>query len=118
MDMWDILQHYQISEARRMAIDAQRNSERASGKIEDRLDTLVLANAAMWSILRDHLGITDEQLLTRMKELDALDGVFDGKLGSRRGTCSGCGRTVTARKGQCMYCGETLGGEAPFDKAV
>ena len=46
-------------------------------ELQTRIDTLVMVNMAMWSLLRDKTGLTEDDLLERVREVDLADGVED-----------------------------------------
>jgi hypothetical protein len=95
----------------RAAAEATGSARRAStsvAQLEDRLDRATLACEAMWHILRDKLGVTDEELLNRMNDLDLTDGELDGKVRKGAVTCPACDRTITSRFPRCMYCGQAV----------
>lgn len=75
-------------------------------ELQDYVDQLVLATSAMWTILRDKLGVTDEELAARMAELDLADGKRDGKIARATAPCAKCGKALSGRRMRCMYCGE------------
>jgi hypothetical protein len=80
-----------------------------SEALEARCDRLAVLCEAMWTLLRDQLNLTDEQLLDRINEVDLTDGRLDGKV--ERGsaiTCHKCNRNVARKFAKCMYCGEPL----------
>ncbi len=81
--------------------------------LERRLERALLGCEAMWSILRDKLGVTDEELYERMNDLDLSDGQLDGKVRREPGRCGKCGRTVSPNIPKCMYCG-ALSQTSPF----
>jgi ribosomal protein S27AE len=83
------------------AIDAKRNVK----FVEDRLDRLTLVNMAMWSLLKDKTGVTEEDLINRMVEIDISDGRADGKVTPGVRKCGKCGRTLAAKHRKCLYCG-------------
>jgi hypothetical protein len=78
---------------------------------------LTLTNLAMWTILRDKLGVTDQELERKVCELDMLDGVQDGKLTAGPWTCAACKRPNTPRRLACMYCGQERAKSSPFPLA-
>ena len=86
-------------------------------ELEHRLERLALACSAMWSLLQTHTGLTDEQLQEKIKQIDAADGVVDGRLGRAMLHCPGCGRSVSPRRGKCIYCGAACGGQSAFEKS-
>jgi hypothetical protein len=62
----------------------------------------------MWELLRDQLGLTDEQLKAKMLEIDARDGVVDGKIGAELVDCPHCGQKASTFKPNCVYCGNRI----------
>lgn len=72
--------------------------------VEDRVDRLVLAVAAMWSLLEE-TGLTTEQLQERIRTMDEADGVADGKMTPRPTVCRSCGSKVAASLAACQFCG-------------
>jgi len=76
--------------------------------LEKRLDRAMLACEALWSIVRDKLDLTDEQLAQRMNDLDLADGKLDGKVRKTAVSCPKCGRTIKRSLPKCMYCGQPI----------
>ncbi|MHC4697099.1 MAG: hypothetical protein ACYTFA_10180, partial [Planctomycetota bacterium] len=76
--------------------------------VEDRLDRALLACEAMWSILRDKLGVTDIELVERINDVDLSDGKLDGKVRKTAVACPKCHRTISQRFPKCMYCGQPI----------
>ena len=113
-EFWNILQQQQIQ-------DLSNTAERSARKIEDldtrkdqtqeQLDRLKLGCQAMWELLREHHGITDDELRAKIMEIDARDGKVDGKIGPEVLDCPGCGRKVNTGKGRCAFCGEAIPGD-------
>lgn len=95
-----------ISDAKRQARRAASTTEILQGQV----DRLALAVEALWTLLRDSTGITDEQLRARIKEIDLSDGKLDGKVTRAPSKCPDCGRTVAKRHLRCIYCGKELEG--------
>jgi ribosomal protein L32 len=62
----------------------------------------------MWELLRDNVGITDEQLVSKIREVDMRSGRLDGKAPEQPAECQSCSRTVNARHVVCLYCGAEL----------
>jgi hypothetical protein len=106
--LWEFEQHRRIAENEGLASRADHNAREARYKTtshEGRLDTMTLAVMAMWSILQDRLGVTEDQLVKRMQELDLSDGKLDGKVAQPASTCVSCSRVMNARYKRCIYCG-------------
>ena len=87
---------------------AAREALTQQAEVEARLDRTLLAFEAMWTLLRDKLGVTDQELVQRINELDLSDGKLDGKVRKSPVSCPSCGRTLSRRFPKCMYCGQAV----------
>lgn len=85
-----------------------RTAARDVQELESQLDRALLACEAMWSFMRDKLGLTDEQLVQRINDIDLSDGKLDGKVRKKPVTCPKCNRTISPRFPACMYCGQVI----------
>jgi hypothetical protein len=99
---------------------AEASNEASAAKLEatelrDQLARMKLACAAVWELLKEKTGLTEDDLATRMAILDAKDGVADGKLTRSIRKCVKCGRTVPAKQNKCMYCSETQPADSIFE---
>jgi hypothetical protein len=74
-------------------------------RLEEKVERLVLVNRAMWELVREAHGFTEEQLFEKVLEIDLRDGVQDGKLKKHVATCANCGRKISPRRKKCLYCG-------------
>jgi len=72
--------------------------------LNERIDQLAMIVRSMWALLEEG-GVTAEQLMAKLEELDMQDGVADGKV--RRGPveCPSCNSKVAAGLTKCQYCG-------------
>ena len=95
------------SEAAHAAGKAQ-SAKRHAEEVEGRLDRALLACEAMWTLLRDKLGLTDMELVDRMNQIDLSDGKLDGKVRKGAVSCPKCSRTISSRFPKCMYCGQAI----------
>jgi hypothetical protein len=85
--------------------------------VEDRVDRLILIVAAMWSLLEEQ-GLTEAQLLERIKSLDEADGTSDGKFTPQPSVCRQCSAKVGPGLAACQFCGtavDTSSQPGPFD---
>lgn len=87
---------------------AAREARTQQVEVEARLDRTLLAFEAMWTLLRDKLDLTDQELVQRINELDLSDGKLDGKVRKSPVSCPSCGRTLSRRFPKCMYCGQAV----------
>ena len=69
------------------------------------IDKLILVNRALWEIISESQGLTDEYLLNKVNEIDMRDGVLDGKMREPVRKCSSCGRILQQGYVKCIYCG-------------
>jgi hypothetical protein len=87
---------------------AGARADRAGRRVEEleaRLDRALMTMEAMWALLRDKLGVTDEELGTAIVEVDLTDGVIDGKARRPAAECAHCSRKIPRRFPRCLYCG-------------
>lgn len=87
---------------------AERARSQAEGLKSD-VEKLFLISQALWTLLKEQHGYTDEDLLKRVTEIDLQDGKLDGKLAKlpvdQRPNCNECGRKLMGKRQSCMYCG-------------
>lgn len=117
--LWNTIQDMRIR-------NVEGRTERVEGKAIDlesdagthhrRLEVMALANQALFEILRDRFGISEEEVIYRMAEIDARDGKKDGKIGARVVSCRRCGRKVSTTRQRCMYCAEIVTAGHLFEK--
>lgn len=96
------------SRAASLARDAAvADGTRHSNRIEDlneRIDELALILRAMWALLEDG-GVSNEQLIAKIEELDLKDGVADGRVRREPVDCPSCDSKIPAGLTKCQYCG-------------
>ena len=105
---WNLFQQLQLRSTEKYASDAKLQSKTNQNDIallEEKLDALSLACHAMFKILQDKHGLTEEQLEAKIQELDLQDGVLDGKISIDVKTCPDCGHKLNKRHKNCFYCG-------------
>ncbi len=99
---------------------AAGGSERAVNEVShlaDRLDRLVLVNMAMWSLLQEKTGLTEQDLMDRVQQVDLADGQLDGKARKPLAKCPDCDRVMSPRHKRCLYCGADRLDYSAFDSA-
>ncbi|HEX6222574.1 MAG TPA: hypothetical protein VF115_15890 [Acidimicrobiia bacterium] len=78
-----------------------------TNRIEDlneRIDQMAMLMRGMWALLEEQ-GLTTEQLVAKLEELDHSDGIPDGRMKSAPVRCSSCDSMVPAGMAKCQYCG-------------
>jgi hypothetical protein len=91
---------------------ASRDAAARPPPLEEQLGRLTLACTAMWTLLKQRTGVTDQELLEAIQEVDLRDGVLDGQYRPPALTCPACGRRNNRRRRTCMYCEAPLPSEA------
>lgn len=76
--------------------------------LEANLAKVLLISEALWEMLRDNLGLTDEQLREKIYEVDMRDGTLDGKHQRKAVECPSCSHMVSSRHPACLYCGQII----------
>jgi ribosomal protein S27AE len=118
MGVWGSVYNYHVaSEAARSAqkgISRTRRLQDEVRRLEDKLDKLTLVCMAMWSVLSEQAGVTEEALTERVQKLDLQDGKQDGKVSRSTRQCPQCGHTMSARHSRCLYCGAEDESAGPF----
>jgi len=89
---------------------ASAASEAASAKreimdVDNSLSRMTLICAALWELVKEHTNLTETDLLNKIAEIDAKDGVMDGKFTATARHCIKCQRVVQIKQTACMYCG-------------
>ncbi|MBI9018613.1 MAG: hypothetical protein JEZ07_15275 [Phycisphaerae bacterium] len=92
----------------RSSVNANR-LERQVKQLEANLAKSLLINEALWELMRDKMGITEQQLNDKLYEVDMRDGVLDGKnQRNQAANCPKCNRKVSPRHSACIYCGQEM----------
>ena len=102
--LWASRSSQQQPQQQGKAAGADRARAKADA-VETRLDRALLTMHAMWTLLHDRLGVTDEELAQRVVDLDLSDGILDGKVRRPPLECGSCHRTIPSRFPRCLYCG-------------
>ena len=98
------------SSARANAADAKTSVQ----FLQKEMDRLALVNEALWELLKEKVGVTDDQLMDKMMRLDLSDGKLDGKVTKGPLNCPECNKNNARRHDRCIYCGTPLKTK-PFD---
>lgn len=110
MDLFLYLrQNRRIGEAQKTAHSAENQAVNLEFKLRDmekEADVLALVNQALFEIVAEKLGVSEEDVLQKIEEIDMRDGVKDGKLGSSPSAlCPKCNRNYNVKLNKCLYCG-------------
>jgi hypothetical protein len=116
--LWDLIQQAQISQAKweaqnanSTAVDVQVENRLVKGrieKLEETVDRISLAAMAVAEIVRDRLGVTQDEIEAKVQEIDLRDGKLDGRLREPTNDCTHCHHINAPHRRKCLYCGEPL----------
>ena len=53
----------------------------------------------------EKLGVTESELIEKVKEIDLRDGIQDGKVSLSLTICPQCSRRYNTNANRCLYCG-------------
>jgi hypothetical protein len=116
--IWEVYQQTKIAGAEQTAEKALSKADRYAADIADvrrQVDRLTLACQAMWELIRDRTGLTEEDIEAKILEIDARDGNVDGKISTKSVSCTSCGRPTNSRRGSCVMCGAPIKREHQFE---
>lgn len=109
--IWDLLQQKQINRAEKTAGEAGSQASRTAGELEllrQQVERMGLACQAMWELLSEKHGLTQQELEARIAEIDRRDGRLDGKMAVQTLVCPGCGSAVHSKRVTCVICGTAI----------
>ena len=104
--LWDLYQQGQINETSRRVASVRQELSASEREMQRRIDKLTLINMALFSLLEEKLGLTQEQLADRVRDIDLSDGALDGRAAPPAIKCPRCSRVMSVRHKKCLYCGE------------
>lgn len=100
------------------AQSAQQDAQRAQNQVEllrKDIERLLLISEALWMVLKEQHGFTDDKLTQMITEIDLRDGQLNGHVARTQAeTCPHCGRTLAKNLTCCMYCGKPVLDRNPF----
>jgi hypothetical protein len=113
----DMHDRVRVQQASTRAEQASAQSSETRGdvhRLQAEVDRLSLICRAMWSLMQDTSGLTEEDLMRRVEEVDLLDGKRDGRMRPAVRSCAQCGRNNKPQRSACMYCETPLPVESAF----
>ena len=73
------------------------------------VERLLIITEALWTLLKEKHGYSDEELYRQVEEIDLRDGKLDGKVArSAPLKCPRCNRTLMGNRPACIYCGQEV----------
>ncbi|GEM_PF-4185061 len=83
--------------------------------VED-IERLRLTCQAMWELLRDKHGLSDDDIEGKIQEIDLRDGVEDNQMTVTMVTCPSCGKQGRSYRRVCLYCATEIPKSEVFSK--
>ena len=108
---WELRQQNQIAKAAGDASSARSTARTLRddvARLKRQCDKSMLICEALWTLMRDRLGLDEDELLKLVAKIDLTDGHLDGRVCRPPGTCPACNRTIPRRLTNCMYCGHEI----------
>ena len=80
------------------------------------VERLLMIAEALWDMLKEQHGYSDDDLINRIAEIDMRDGQLDGRVAPTVPLeCPNCHRTLMKKRPVCLYCGTPVALN-PFDR--
>lgn len=108
---WEAQQNQNIARAGSEANQAKsqvQNLQRQVLHLSDRVERLSIACQALWELLRDKTDLQDDDIRSKMLEIDLRDGELDGKMTRRIIECATCKQRGNSARTTCLYCGADM----------
>jgi hypothetical protein len=109
--LWDLFQQYQIGQLDDK-IDRVQNgaskdpfARQSTHDLEERVERLALISYALFELLQEATGVTEEKLRAKVVEIDLRDGKGDGRATPQPSKCPKCEATISPKFGRCLFCG-------------
>jgi len=82
------------------------------------VERLLMITEALWALLKEQHGYTDDELIKRVNAIDLRDGVLDGQVATELSpVCPECHRQQPIKhRPTCLYCGSLIAPEDPFHR--
>ena len=109
--IWDLHQDSRIGQASNEARQASNKADAVVSefaRLQRRIDRLSLAAQAMWELLRDRSGVTEDELQTKILEIDLRDGLTNGRMQTQITDCPQCQAKTNSKRSTCVICGAPL----------
>ena len=98
---------------------AESKAARAEEKVRalsDEIERLLMITEALWEILKEQHGYTDDDLAHKIRDIDLRDGKLDSRVApSGVAQCPTCNRTLEKNRSYCIYCGQAVTRD-PFER--
>lgn len=91
------------------AMSEARNARTEVQALRFDVERLLMITEALWEILKQEHGYTNDSLLKLVNQIDMRDGRLDGKVENQPPSqCPRCHRTLMRHQSKCLYCGNPV----------
>ena len=101
--------------ARTTGVQAQAEAARATTEVrllKHHIERILMITEALWDMVKEQHGYTDDDLVKRVQQIDMRDGRLDGRVApSGVRSCPSCKRPTSGRHVMCIYCGRAVSGD-------
>ena len=115
MSIWDAFQEIRM---RHVAANVIQRDAKVSnladhvssleGEFNADLHKLASVCEAMWSLIEENTDLTQEDLESKIHELETLDGILLEEIEDSRKSCPRCNAAIPATRVKCQFCGYEL----------
>ncbi len=123
--VWNAYQQQQIhrltktSDAVKDAVAQDQASLQVSVRaMEKKLDSLALICRAMFELLEEKTGVSEQELIRKITEVDLRDGAADGKMTAKAKPCPSCDSMMSPKFNRCLFCGHRDEVSDPFNALI
>ena len=120
--LWELFQMNQMRQSNWSAFDTHTSASAAQASVhslqhevrvlEQQVERLSLAAMALAELLRDKMGVSEQEIETKISEIDLRDGQLDGRIRVSIKKCPQCRQPNHFNRRLCMYCGTNLPAES------
>jgi hypothetical protein len=109
--IWDLYQSHRIGQldSRISDVQASRTQDHvardAAYGLEEKVDRLALICCALFELVQDSSGVSEEQLRKKIAEIDLRDGEQDNRITPRAKKCPKCDAMMSPKFRRCLFCG-------------
>jgi hypothetical protein len=118
--IWDLYQQYRLEqvEARMGTIQeglaGAEGARRAALALEDKVNQLALICRAMFELIQNSTGLSEQELRDKIVEIDLRDGQADGRMSPQPKRCPKCEAMMSPKFRRCLFCGCEDSAANPF----
>lgn len=109
MDIFNLVHYKNMVDSRKELDSMNRNAQETQAEshtiISNRIDQLTLLNHAISEIICEKLGVSNQEIIDKMMEIDLRDGVQDGKYTAPPKDCPDCQAKISREFNRCLFCG-------------